>query len=74
VDEAESQLADPDALKSYLKTLHGQEARDLIYGTVMEEVMNAPSVAHGGSELLDWLRAAWNVRVEEGSPGPTAEA
>lgn len=67
LDEAESRFADVDALKAFLVSVENQEARDLIYGTVLDEAMAEPTVDDSASELLKWLAAEWQVevRIEE---------
>lgn len=64
LDETETRFADVDMLKASLQTINEQGARELIYGLVMEEVMTSPSTTHG-PDLLDWLKAEWNVAVSE---------
>ncbi len=57
-----------DEFRAFLKTIERQEARELIFGTVLEAA-GAEAVEPRESELLDWLAAAWNVKVEfEGVP------
>ena len=63
MDEADTQFADVDMLKSWLEAIKERGARELIYGLVMEEVMNAPTTVH--TELLDWLKSEWNIQVTD---------
>lgn len=64
LDEAEACCPDEQALAKYLSGIREQEARELIYGTVLEEVTIDPAAAHSVSELLDWLAATWGIKVE----------
>jgi hypothetical protein len=64
LDEAESRFADVDALKEFLGSVKDQEARDLIYGTVLDEAMAEPTVDVSASELLKWLATEWQVQVQ----------
>jgi hypothetical protein len=65
LDEADEQIPDTAALKKLLCTITGQEARNLIYGTAMEEAMLGPSVKHEQAEFLAWLKQTWNIEIEE---------
>jgi hypothetical protein len=58
--EADDRFRDDDALKAYLKALPREEARELIYGTVVDLAM-ADMISGNESELLDWLGSAWNL-------------
>ena len=64
LDEAETRLSDRKDLEAFLETIKGQEARELIYGTALEEAMSEPSADHGAAQLLEWLAGAWGIRVE----------
>ena len=63
VPEVDRRFPTEDELKAFLPSITGQEARDLIYGTVLDTAIE-DSVDPRESELLDWLAALWNVRVE----------
>lgn len=64
LDEVESRFEDIDAVKGFLQGIEDQNARDLIYGTVLDEAMAEPSVDVSTSELLKWLADEWQVKVE----------
>jgi len=66
LDEAEQRFADREQLREFLKTVTDAAAQELIYGAVMEEAVTVPSVDHAASELLNWLKGAWDIRVEMG--------
>ena len=65
LDEAETRFADVDMLKESLLTIKERGARELIYGLLLEEVMNSPAVSPS-PELLEWLKDAWAIEVSEG--------
>jgi len=63
LDAFEKRFQDEESFKKFLKTIGRQEARDLIFGTVLE---GAGEGALDSSEtgLLDWLAQTWNVKIE----------
>jgi hypothetical protein len=63
LDAFEKRFQDEESFKKFLKTIGRQEARDLIFGTVLE---GAGEGALDGAEtgLLDWLAETWNVKIE----------
>jgi hypothetical protein len=63
VAEVDRRFPTEDELKAFLPSITGQEARDLIYGTVLDTAIE-DSVDPRESQVLDWLAALWNVRVE----------
>jgi hypothetical protein len=63
VDEVDSRFTDEAGFKAFLTGIDRQEARDLIYGTVLETA-TADTVNTSESGILDWLAKTWNVRVE----------
>jgi uncharacterized tellurite resistance protein B-like protein len=64
LDEAETRFRDESTLKPFLRSIQRQEARELIYGTVLELAV-ADSMADGTeADLVDWLADAWNVSAE----------
>jgi hypothetical protein len=46
-----------------LQGIRRQEARELIFGTVLDAA-GAESVEPGEASLLDWLQKVWNIKVE----------
>jgi hypothetical protein len=69
LDEAESRFPDREGLKPFLATVTRQEARELIFETVLSDAL-ADIPSHAEAEFLDWLAKAWqvSVRVDEQSP------
>src|SRR5215207_3504803 len=65
--EADSRFKDEDDLKSFLGNLQGQEARELIYGTVLELAMSDFVSGHE-SALIQWLGQTWKVEASFDSP------
>ena len=65
LDDADEQFPDEDDLKNFLRNITDKEARETIYGIVMQEAMMSPSINHIQSEMLEWLRNAWNISVTE---------
>ena len=63
VPEVDRRFPTEDALKAFLPSITRQDARELIYGTVLDTAIE-DSVDPRESEFLDWLAALWNVRVE----------
>jgi len=63
VDEADRRFRNDEDLRAFLRTIGRQEARDTIYGVVLEaaasEALQGPE-----PELLDWLAEAWGIQVE----------
>lgn len=63
VEEVDSRFTDEASFKTFLAGIGRQEARELIYGTVLETA-TANTVSTSESDVLDWLARTWNVRVE----------
>jgi hypothetical protein len=63
VDEVDSRFTDEGSFKAFLAGIDRQDARELIYGTVLETA-TADTISTSESEILDWLARTWNVRVE----------
>jgi hypothetical protein len=64
IEEADDRFGNEDDLKAFLEDITDRHARELIYGTVLDEAMAEPT-AHGRTgELLRWLAQAWNIAVE----------
>ncbi|HYD49042.1 MAG TPA: hypothetical protein VEB21_11870 [Terriglobales bacterium] len=65
-DQVAERFEDEEALREFLPRIERQEARELIYGTVLSEAMvDVVDPREGG--FLEWLARAWNVstRIEE---------
>jgi hypothetical protein len=63
LDEADTHLGSEEAVKALLSGISGQEARNLIYGIVMECAFEHGLNAEE-SELLAWLAQEW--KIEQG--------
>jgi hypothetical protein len=63
VEEVDARFTDEKSLKAFLSGVGRQEARELIYGTVLATATEQ-TVRPAESDVLDWLAKAWNVRVE----------
>jgi len=61
LEEAEGRFTDLDRLKEYLSTVTDRGERELMYGVVVEEIMAVPVADHASSEILEWLRGAWDI-------------
>jgi len=74
VEEVDKRFSDEETLRSFLRKVDRQEAREVIYGTIMEAAMT-DTVEGRESELLTWLAKEWNVEVTyEAPPADDAEA
>ena len=74
VEEVDKRFSDEDTLRSFLHTIDRQEAREVIYGTIIEAAMT-DTVEGRESALLTWLAKEWNVEVKyEEPPAEDAEA
>ena len=65
--EADGRFKDEDDLKKFLSAMQGQDARELIYGTVLDLAM-ADFVSGHESELIQWLGQTWQVEASFDSP------
>jgi uncharacterized tellurite resistance protein B-like protein len=69
--EADERFHDEADLKAFLPSITRQEARELIYGAVLETALPDAMGAHE-SAMLEWLGKAWGIAVhieESGSGG-----
>jgi len=62
LDAVESRFSTEEAFKSFLLTIRRQEARDLIYGTILQGAASDAIEGHE-SELLSWLAEAWSIEI-----------
>ncbi len=67
MDQVDKRFADDQALRVFLSTIKRQEAREVIYGTVIEAAM-ADTVEGRESALLDWLAKEWKVEITYEEP------
>ena len=71
LDAFEKRFQDEEGFKKFLKTIGRQEARDLIFGTVLEGAGEG-ALDSAETGLLDWLAQLWNVKIEiEEDPAST---
>jgi hypothetical protein len=62
VDQVDKRFPDEQALRTYLTSIDRQDAREVIYGVVMEAAMT-DTVEGRESALLEWLAETWKVEV-----------
>ncbi len=62
--EAETRFTTPEALHAFLGTIEDQEARNLIYGVVLDEAMSTPTPLDLSAGLLRRLAQSWNIDVD----------
>jgi hypothetical protein len=67
VDQVDKRFPDEQTLRSFLTGIDRQDARELIYGVVMEAAMT-DTVEGRESALLEWLAEAWQVEVTYEEP------
>ena len=67
VDQVDKRFPDEHALRVFLSSIRRQEAREVIYGTVIEAAMT-DTVEGRESALLEWLAKEWNVEVTYEEP------
>ncbi|MCC6764343.1 MAG: hypothetical protein IT293_06740 [Deltaproteobacteria bacterium] len=63
VDETDERFADEAALKTFLSGVIRPEARELIYGTVLDAALPDVIDRHESS-LLGWLATEWGITVQ----------
>jgi hypothetical protein len=63
LDALETQLREPAQFRQLLQGVSRQDARDLIFGTVLEAAGEG-ALEGREAELLDWLSKTWNVKIE----------
>ncbi len=73
VDEVDKRFPDEASFRKFLSTIGREEARELIYGVVIDAAM-ADTVEGRESELLDWLAKEWKVEVKYEEPPADDEA
>ena len=63
MDLFESRFTDELAFQKFLRTITRQDARELIYGTVLSGAA-ADAIEGGESDLLSWLATTWNIEIQ----------
>lgn len=61
--EADERFDDEESLRNYLQTTGRPEARELIYGHVLEVAMG-DTIQKSESDLLEWLAEQWDLQVQ----------
>jgi len=61
--EVDQRFEDEEGLRAFLPAITRQEARELIYGTVLEAA-TSDAVDTRGSEMLEWLADVWQIATE----------
>ena len=63
LDGFEGRFPDEEAFRQFLAGITRQDARELIYGTVLQGAA-ADAIEGGESELLAWLADAWKIELQ----------
>ena len=59
----EKRFLDEEGFRAFLRTIGRQDARELVFGTVLEAA-GVEAIEGHESDLLDWLAKVWNVTIE----------
>lgn len=62
-EDADSRFPDVEDLKSFLRGIERQQARELIYATALDLSLSDTRVGPE-KEVLAWLSRNWNVKVQ----------
>jgi hypothetical protein len=63
LDAFEKRFSDGEAFKKFLAAIARQDAREIIFGTVLEAA-GSEAIEGREAELLDWLAKAWDIKIE----------
>jgi uncharacterized tellurite resistance protein B-like protein len=63
LDAFEKRFSNAESFKAFLTKLGRQDARELIFGTVLEAA-GSEAIEGGEAELLDWLAKTWDIKIE----------
>jgi len=63
LDAFEARFGDAKSFQTFLRTIKREDARDLIFATVLEAA-ETEVIEGEEAELLDWLAKAWNIEIE----------
>jgi hypothetical protein len=65
LDAFDKRFKDVESFKLFLKTIGAgrEDARELIFGTVLEAA-GAEAIEGPEAELLDWLGRAWDIKIQ----------
>jgi hypothetical protein len=67
VEEVDRRFPDEEAAKKFLATITRPEAREVIFGAVMEAAMTDTIEGHE-STILDWVAKEWQLEVKYEEP------
>ena len=73
VEAADKRFTSEGDLKTFLQGIQREEARSLIYGTVLDLAMS-DVVTGSESPLLSWLASTWNVEAAIEAPSEDEQA
>jgi uncharacterized tellurite resistance protein B-like protein len=73
VEAADKRFESEADLKAFLQGIKREEARSLIYGTVLDLAMS-DVVTGAESPLLSWLASTWNVETAIEAPAEDEQA
>jgi hypothetical protein len=65
--EADERFPDDASLRTFLQTIDRQEARELIYGTVLTAA-TGDVISDEEAEFLGWLARTWQLKVSVEPP------
>lgn len=68
VAEGDRRFEDKAELRRFVPTIERQEARELIYETLLETAL-VDTPVNAESELLDWLADVWKIKTRAARPG-----
>ena len=63
LDAFEKRFADAQSFRGFLRTISREDARELIFATILESA-GVDSIEGPEADLLDWLAKTWNVKIE----------
>jgi len=63
LDAFEKRFLDEAAFREFLRGVGRADARDLIFGTLLESA-GEDALERGETDLLDWLAKTWNIKIE----------
>lgn len=63
LEQFDQRFPDASAFRTFLGTIARQEAREVIFATVLESAGEG-ALEGAEAELLEWLSGLWNVRIE----------
>ena len=68
LDAFEKRFLDEASFRTFLGGIGRQDARELIFGTLLESAGEG-ALDSGETDLLDWLAKTWNVKIEIADDG-----